>query len=275
MIGPRVAGLGDEDEAFEDTNPGGNITAIGASAAACEAFIATYLVPEFGIYPDQLVRDVVALFRIVLVDKLAYNGQWRSALPDYLHFTLYLSVAPHDAAYVRKVIHHEWFHMVDFAEFGNDHIVDPEWHACLLAPDVYSPHGGEGMRGGTAGIWDLDIDPVPSTRNPGFVTAYASSAAIEDKAEVWAALVCFRPASLDALLGSDPVLASKAALLRARVAGLTPTMGPAWFAALGALRERAFDEDGRHWQPVPNRPPNTPPYFVHALTRAKTYNPPL
>ena len=52
---------------------------------------------------------------------MSFGGQLRTAIPDYKHDTLYLDAArgAYDKSYVRKVIHHDFFHMIDKRDDGS------------------------------------------------------------------------------------------------------------------------------------------------------------
>src|SRR5262249_29172865 len=75
---------------------------------------------EFALYPTELVRRS-RLKRIVLCRGLSFAGQRRSAIPDYEHDVLYLDVSrgTDNKTYLRKVIHHEFFHIVDYRDDGS------------------------------------------------------------------------------------------------------------------------------------------------------------
>src|SRR5262245_25783368 len=74
---------------------------------------------EFGLYPQDLVKRV-KLRRVVLCKDLAFGPQRRNAVPDWQHDTLYLEAYRgwYDPTYLRKVIHHEFYHMVDYRDDG-------------------------------------------------------------------------------------------------------------------------------------------------------------
>lgn len=278
---------------FEDANPGGLIEVTGPDPKDVVAFVREFLVPELSVYPPDLMRDSVGLLRIVLVGNLTYNGQFRAALPDYLHFALYYSVEPRDSAFTRKTIHHEFFHLVDFAHLANDHLVDPEWVATndpstFIPPDLddpdsplegtfYDRYGGEGMRDAQAGLWDLSPPPHPTTRTPGFVTGYARSAPIEDKSEVWAALMTLRASSLVSLTASDPALAAKCALLRSRVLALAPSMTHDWWISLWTSRESRHALALQQWSSYTpsSSSSSSSPCFINSTTGERSHTNPF
>ena len=98
---------------------------------------------------------------------------------------------------------------------------DPEWQQHNPKGFVYGNGsgkvGGEHMR--EAGVAEPTTAP-----NEHFVNAYATSSLAEDKAEIWACLMCYR----HALEHSKPLLA-KAELLKKRVATLCPLLDSTWW----------------------------------------------
>jgi hypothetical protein len=123
----------------------------------------------------------VRLRRIILCDGLAFQGQRRTALPDFEHDDLYFDVdyGKHDKVYMRKVIHHEFFHIIDYK--NGTLYKDERW--ARLAP--------KGFKYGTGGKNAQD-DPFGSLLKndlPGVLTKYSMSGVEEDKAEVFANMV--------------------------------------------------------------------------------------
>jgi hypothetical protein len=137
--------------------------------------------PEFSLYPADLVRRA-KLERVVLCRELSFGGQRRNAIPDYEHSCLYLDVSrgSYSKPYLRKVIHHEFFHIVDYRDDGSVYR-DERWSA--LNPKEFKYGSG----GRTA--QDLRETSVLTTKFPGFLNHYSTTAVEEDKAEVFANLI--------------------------------------------------------------------------------------
>ncbi|MCE9564242.1 MAG: hypothetical protein K8U57_19535 [Planctomycetes bacterium] len=133
---------------------------------------------EWSLYPSELVKKT-GLRGVVFCKDLSFAGQKRTAVPDFEHETLYLDVTRgrHDELYVRKVIHHEFFHLVDLKDDG--HLYEDERWVRLNPPGFkYGPGGAK-----------LQDDPTVTTTgkdDPGFLNRYAAAGVEEDKAELFA-----------------------------------------------------------------------------------------
>ncbi len=172
---------------------------------------AQILARELGRYPRSLVRRV-HLAGIVLASDLTENDRAIPSLPN-VGGLLLLDVDAEELDLVRTV-HHEFFHFVDLADDGRL-APDPAWSA-LNADGVAYGSGGRTLRGTWAARAAPDL--------PGFVSAYATSAVEEDKAETFAFAMA-RARELDARASSDAVLAAKRAELARRLAALDPAAG--------------------------------------------------
>ena len=86
---------------------------------ALDAYVGLFA-REFRLYPKSLVKRA-KLKQIVLCEQLAFAGQRRNAIPDFEHDTLYLEVSrgSYSKPYMRRVIHHEFFHIVDYRDDGH------------------------------------------------------------------------------------------------------------------------------------------------------------
>jgi hypothetical protein len=154
----------------------GPIQATAANSSELDSYSAI-LAHEFLIYPSNLIKRV-RLKRIVLCRGLSYGGQVRSAIPDYEHDTLYLDVerGAYSRVYQSLVIHHEFFHVVDYQDDGQVYS-DAQWARLNSATFRYG-NGGVAMQGDA--LSSLATDRV------GFLTNYATSGVEEDKAEMFA-----------------------------------------------------------------------------------------
>jgi hypothetical protein len=136
---------------------------------------------EWSLYPADLVQRT-GLKRVVFCKELSFERQLRTGVPDFENNVLYLDVkrGRHDEIYVRKVIHHEFFHIIDLRDDGKLY-EDERW--CRLNPPGFK-YGSGGAK--------LQHDPTVTTTGndaPGFFNRYATAGVEEDKAEVFAHLM--------------------------------------------------------------------------------------
>jgi len=164
---------------------------------------------ELAKYPSGCLGRV--RMRRVLLCRDLHEG-WMSipSLPNYRH-TLLLD-ANASSAYLRRVVHHEVFHFLDFA-VDEDLQQDPQWVSLNPAGFEYGG-GGRVMR---------HVPPAWQVERPGFVSSYAQSALEEDKAEVFSMWMS-DPAKLHRLASDDRVVVAKMRALREQVVALCPAM---------------------------------------------------
>lgn len=164
---------------------------------------------EFRKYPPGFIR-ASGLRTVAFVRNLKYQAQERWAVPDFVHETLYLDVAvrfARDEVFQRRVIHHEFYHLLEEEWNGDPYFKDPAW-AALNTPGHRYGQGGAANRDRRLSIFDHPA--------PGFVDRYAMSGLEEDKAEVWAAM--FVPAlwaKLNEWMQEDAILRAKVEFLEA------------------------------------------------------------
>lgn len=153
-------------EPFPVVHPHGAITGADAPAEA-RASCAVVLGEELGLYPPAFVQRA-RLRRIVLCRDLAFDGRLRAAIPDFGHATPYLDVlrGAEDAHCVRRTIHCELFHVVDWQDDGRP-FADPAW----------AKRDAEGFRYGTGGadVRDHGDTCLWTESAPGFLSARSRS----------------------------------------------------------------------------------------------------
>jgi len=178
------------------------------------------LAEEWNRYPVELVAKT-GLKRIILCQDLAYNGQKRTAIPDFIHDDLYLDVSRgrYNEGYVRKVIHHEYFHIIDWRDDGQLYR-DPIW-AALNPPGFHYGAGGAAVQN------DSTVSLLTDTL-PGFLTKYSASGVEEDKAELFAH-VLVEPETVAKRAEKDPVLAAKVARLKELLQSYVPSLTAAFW----------------------------------------------
>ena len=165
---------------FPVNNPYGVIDGKEAKRKDLENYIGLFAT-EFTLYPTSLVKRT-QLQRVVLCTDLYFAGQRRNAIPDFEHDTLYLDVSrgAYSKPYLRKVIHHEFFHIIDYFDDG-DLYKDERWSA--LNPKAFK-YGSGGIN-----TQDLQDTSVLTDKFPGFLNHYSTTGVEEDKAEMFANLI--------------------------------------------------------------------------------------
>jgi hypothetical protein len=206
---------------------------------------------EFGLYPLSLVKNT-RLTRVVLCGELfrsqkpsprtrkrnASPVEWdlrplhfanepAGGLPDVVNGLLYLPIdsVKEDPDHIRKTIHHEFYHCIQWQQFGVSG--DPEWEATNLSDFVYGPGGIEANYDSDSDFWTR---PTEEWGN-GFLNLYCMSAPEEDQAELFAHLIT-EPARVEARLEVDDILRRKVERLKA------------------TLRQFCRDMDDRFWKRV-------------------------
>jgi hypothetical protein len=202
-----------DKEPFPVKTAHGAIDGKAASREELRAYVPLLLF-EFNLYPRDLVKKT-ELKRIVLCKDLTFGGQRRNAVPDFEHNTLYLEVARgrHSGPYMRRVIHHEFFHIIDLRDDGE-----------LYRDERWAALNGKGFRYGAGGK-EAQGDATVSLAGgaaPGFVNRYSMTAVEEDKAEVFAHMMVGYD-QLEKRATRDRVLGLKVR----RMAGLLERFSPA------------------------------------------------
>lgn len=166
---------------------------------------------ELSRYPAGLLARA-RLYRVVLCEGLREEGTRIPSLPN-VQRSLLLDV---DATpeFLRRLVHHEVFHFVDYAE--DDQVqTDRDWSELAERERVFGS-GGRFLR-----------DPAGARLGsgpPGFVTRYATSALEEDKAETFSFLMV-APAALAELSNRDAVLSEKRQRVQRQIQRLWPALG--------------------------------------------------
>jgi hypothetical protein len=200
-------------------------------AAACDtdelARYESLFAEEFGLYPPDVIRRV-GLERVVLCKGLSYAGQARGAVPDFGSNTLYLDAVRGgwDPTYLRKVIHHDFFHMIDYRDDGSLY-ADKEWES-LNPRGFHYGNGGANAQGDSQSSLLTD-------RYPGFLNSYSKTGVEEDKAEIFANLVV-EPNYVERRARTDPVLRAKVSALKRRMVQFSPEADDGFWSRIAALR---------------------------------------
>jgi len=171
---------------------------------------------EHVMYPGQFLV-AVGVKTIYLCEELRYNAQRRRDVPDLASGNLYIDVGDRAARRKRHSFHHELWHMVDYSLNGND------FDVCDQAWGALNPKGFKYGSGGKHMRTDSTSSQLSSAPSSEFLNRYSTSSVAEDKAEIWAALMCYQH-----VLTSD-ALRSKARLLQQRAHSVCSEMDEEWW----------------------------------------------
>jgi hypothetical protein len=153
------------------------------------------------------------------------SGASRAAIPAFRDRALVFDIQFWNDHYVRRIFHHEFFHMLDFAYRGSTDY-DPEWSAL----------NADGFRYGTGGAnTSRFVDYSVPTMTDGFLSGYGKTAVEEDKAVLFEFLL-MRPEIVHDRMESDPILAEKVRLMHRRLSRSCPSL------EVPPKAERASDE---------------------------------
>jgi len=199
---------------FPVSSGGGSITGTEAPPDAVTSYL-HLLEQEWNRYPVELIKRT-RLKRIVICKDLAYEKQLRAAVPDLQHDTLYLDAlrGRNSDIYVRNVIHHEFYHIIDLRDDGQLY-KDDNWST--LNPPGFT-YGTGGRNAQTDGTMSLT-----TTLFPGFLTKYSTTGVEEDKAETFANMMT-DPAGSALRAASDPVIAAKIGMMKQLLESFCPQM---------------------------------------------------
>ena len=122
--------------------------------------------------------------------------------------------------------------MVDFHLLGNAFEAhDAEWAAYNPEGFKYG-HGGKHMRS------DSSSSQLSSAPHEEFLNRYSTSSIAEDKAEIWASLMCYQQVL------KSPALQAKARLLKKRAKSICSELNDAWWAKVVEAQQQLVD----HWE---------------------------
>lgn len=130
---------------------------------------------EWKKYPVDWIKNS-HIAGIVLVKNLTVNDNFRAAMPDSESRLLYL-VTSSNTNYAQGVLHHEFYHLIEYNYFGSFYYNDPTWNSFN---DPSFKYYGSGQDAYTDNSYIEKDHPVK-----GFVSSYALYAIEEDKAETY------------------------------------------------------------------------------------------
>jgi hypothetical protein len=160
---------------------------------------------------------------------LSFDGQRRSAIPDFESDILYLDVCRGwpNRLYLRKVLHHEFFHILDYRDDGSVY-EDPSWSE-LNPPEFAYGSGGRNAQG------RADTS-VLNDQHPGFLNHYSTTGVEEDKAEIFANLIV-EPLKMKERVEADAVLRRKVDRLKELVMRFCPEIDEGFWRRAAERRD--------------------------------------
>jgi hypothetical protein len=214
------------ENALESVEDG--LTGDPPDTAELERYVPLF-VREFSIYPKDFVKRS-GLKRIVLCSDLRNGSRICGGLARYDPPTMYLNVSL-PMAESSHTIHHEFFHLVDFADDG---VIGQDMSWSLFNP-------GDFRYGSQLGS-GADVD-IPQ----GFLTAYSLVDIAEDKAEVFANLIV-NGSFVAKRAEHDPYLWSKITATKHALGRFCPEIDEGFWAAAQRLQRPDPDPVGQEAQ---------------------------
>ncbi len=153
---------------------------------------------EFWIYGKSFIKKS-KLKKIILLHNINYTNseytQDRAGCPEYdLTRSITFAIREKNLAYIRIVLHHEFFHFIDYAD--DQDFDDEGWEELNM----------EGFEYGEGG--DTEREWIKLEKNiMGFINHYSTSALEEDRAEIYQYLISCPD---EALNNNDVIVAKKA-----------------------------------------------------------------
>jgi len=141
------------------------------------------IIEELSKYSEQTLLRM-GLKKVYLVQRLYVDGTFRSAMPEtQFEDALYFDVSSNyfeseNGTYMRRTVHHELSHLIDYNLFGTYRPQDNDWYRCNPTNHTYG-------KGGASMYSDVAYAHAAHPK-PGFITGYATSGVDEDRAEVFA-----------------------------------------------------------------------------------------
>jgi hypothetical protein len=186
---------------------------------------------EFLLYPPELVHRV-GLRRVIFCDDLYCGGLRRAIVPNYSECDLYVDVTGRGGhnLYKRKTIHHEFFHVINFADDGI--LAEDERWTSLNPRGFRYGAGGESAQNKPQTSW-------LSNDYPGFLNHYSTTAIEEDKAEVFANLMV-ESEYMGQRAKRDPVIRAKIGRMKEFMLGFCPKVDDGFWQRASSFK-RPFD----------------------------------
>lgn len=165
---------------FRSNGALGSISVRPAPRDAAEHF-ACLCRQELSIYPASVFR-FSKLRQVVLCRDLRSGGKPAAGLADWTRGAIYFDVGDlgeyGNVPFTRHTVHHEFYHIIDHAENGDRGDLEWAW---------LNPEGAEAYREFEG---DRFVEtPIDERKPTGFVSDYARTSIVEDKAETFSCMV--------------------------------------------------------------------------------------
>lgn len=215
------------------------IAASQASLADLKHFLPLFIY-EWRLMPASLVRATKLKYIVFGTGfKLPSETMRRAAIPDYFQEAMFYDVRhshidPAGRLYFRTIVHHEFFHYIDFKDDGLVY-EDVEWKK-MNPPEFKYGRGGKYMREGNVGL--------VNSSTPGFITPYATSGVEEDKAEVYRCMM-LNLWETELRCEDDPLLARKVARMKELVNAFCPDIDEAYWQRLRVMEQPRLTSPGK------------------------------
>ncbi len=235
--GPRMYRLKDFREEFgvtvvnssrgsRTTTEFGVISSTYATARAIERYT-PLLRAELALYPLKLIKKL-RIKKIVVCQELTFKEEPIAGLFNPESRIIYMDIRKNymDRMTQRCALHHEIFHIVDYVDDGEMH-QDPKWAS--LNPSDFE-YGEEDF--------EVQSDPRPTSTPgsiPGFLTGYSTTAVEEDKAQLFAYMMC------DYSLVSryevkDKIMKKKCDMMKKLLQSFCSDMNPSFWSTISRRR---------------------------------------
>lgn len=214
------------------------ITARQASLPDLKHFLPLF-VTEWRLMPAALVKATKLKYIVFgTAFRIPADTISRAAIPDYFQEAMFYDVRhthdnPADRLYFRTIVHHEFFHYIDFKDDGLVY-EDKQWRT-LNPPEFKYGKGGARTRGAGVGL--------VNSRLPGFITAYAASGVEEDKAEVYRCMM-MNLREMELRCEDDPVLAKKVARMKELLQTFCPEVNEEFWQQLRCMEQPRLTSPG-------------------------------
>ena len=166
------------------------------------------LLKELARYPSSVVESL-SLDGLFVCGEVRFRGERVGALTVFEPREIYFGahgLAEADSAYSRRMVHHEFFHLLEHREESANY--DWEWHSLNEEGFLYAQRISHPSN-------------CSLSKDVGFVTEYAKSGVREDKAELFAVMMT-DVEYLRSRIGHDTVLRSKVHLMVERLRVIAP-----------------------------------------------------